>query len=108
MNGAYLASIIIMWVVAIYAAEEMWRYRRKLRAAIAQAGADAPLADWCRHMSLTVWTHTGSVFQTTFAELQASEHAAFRNWNVPIQVSIWSDQVDDDFKAVVARTEDCG
>lgn len=112
-DAVYWGSAALMWAVTITAYLWMRHWRLKLQEATADMRGkleehrlDAPLAEWCRHMTLTVWTHTGSVFQQTFAELAASDVPEFRNWNVPIQVSIWSDTVDDDFKAVVARTTD--
>lgn len=70
----------------------LWHHRRRLLAPARTTPnpRDAALAEWCRHMSLTVVTVTGSVFSTTFAELQASEVSEFRNWNVPLQVTVWS------------------
>jgi hypothetical protein len=71
--------------------------------------ADTILAEWCRHMSLTVLTVSGAVFSTTFGELAASDDPSFRTWNVPLQVTVWSDQADDvlteDVRQSVARGE---
>jgi hypothetical protein len=70
-----------------------------MRGKLVDHGQDAPLAEWCRHMSLTVITVTGAVFSTTFAELQASEAPTFRQWNVPTQVVVWSDLADEELTA---------
>ena len=71
------------------------RRTRTMAHLLAGTDQDRALADWCRHMSLTVVTHTGSVYSTTLAELNASEASDFRNWNVPIQITLWSDLDDD-------------
>lgn len=61
---------------------------------VAQAAMDAPLAEWCRHMSVTVVAHNGAVFTSTFAELQASQAPLCRQWSIPVSVTIESD-LDD-------------
>lgn len=98
----YWASAALMWAITIPACLWMRHWRLLLKAATTDLRGkqlehqlDAPLAEWCRHMSLTVVTVTGSVYSTTFAELQASEVPNIRNWNVPIQVTVWSDLEDD-------------
>lgn len=68
---------------------------RSMTRQLEQARKDGPLADWARHMSVTVITNTGSSFSTTFAELHTSEARNFRLWNGPLQVSIWHDQDHD-------------
>jgi hypothetical protein len=97
--------------MTLWAGGVLWLYRRRLRRATdrmveatARAGADAPLAEWCRHMNLTVITHTGTVFATTFAELQASEAPTFRNWNVPVQATVWSDLAEPELTEDVRAT----
>lgn len=76
---------------------------------ISPAPAGDSFAEWCRHISLTVVTHTGAVFSTTLPELAASEASTFRNWNVPIQVTLWSD-LDDEAVCQVPKStaDDCG
>jgi len=105
-TSAYWTSFAVMWAVTIFGAFVIRYWIRRLRMATAEmidraesARADAPLAEWCRHMSLTVITHTGTVFSTTFAELQASEAPTFRNWNVPMQITVWSDLADEELIA---------
>ena len=112
MNATYGVSLAICWTIT--AAGWMWmrHWRLKLRRAtmqlhhpLDQMVKDADTAEWCRHMSLTVITVSGAVFSTTFAELQASEVPMFRNWHVPTQVTVWSDQAEDILLAAVpART----
>lgn len=65
---------------------------------------DAVLADWCRHMQLTVVTVSGKVFSSSLADLQASEVPDYRNWNVPVQVVLWS--VLDEHAAKIAPKPD--
>lgn len=115
-DAVYWASGALMWVITTLAYVWMRSWRLQLQAATADMRAklvdheqDAPLAEWCRHMSLTVVTVSGAVFSTTFAELQASEAPTFRNWNVPVQVTVWSDQADEELTAearVAAATQD--
>lgn len=64
---------------------------RALAHLLAGAGDDAELANWCRHMSLTVVTHTGTVYSTTLEELSASDVPGWRCWNRPMQITVWSD-----------------
>jgi len=97
----YWASAALMWLVTTLAYAYMRHWRIQLKAATAdlqqksaQASVDAPLADWCRHMNLTVTAHTGTMFSVTFAELQGSQHPVFRIWNVPKQIIVWSDRAD--------------
>lgn len=99
----YWASAALMWPITAVAYMWMRHWRLQLQEATADMRGkldahqqDAPLADWCRHMSLTVITASGTVFSTTFAELQASEVPIFRNWNAPKQVTVWSDQADEE------------
>lgn len=113
MNGVYWASFLVMWAISAAAAWIMIYYRRKLLAALndnahiaTRGGTDAGLAEWCRHMSLTVVTHTGVVFSTTFAELHASPASTFRNWNVPVQVTVWSDLDDEAIRQVPQPIEE--
>lgn len=104
----YWASAALMWIVTALAYAFMRHWRLQLQAATHDMRArlddhkqDAPLAEWARHMSLTVVTHTGTVFSTTFAELAASDVPEFRNWNVPVQVTVWSDLADEELREVV-------
>lgn len=85
------------------------RRNRRVRLAgqvLGRACEDAPLAQWCRHMSLTVVTHTGTVFSTSLAELAVSDAPEFRSWNVPIQVCLWSDLDDYAASVVPAATKE--
>jgi len=113
VNTVYWVSMIIMWAVSLGACTDWWIQRRKLRAATedltrtaAQGALDAPLADWCRHTHLTVVTHTGTDFTVRLAELQADEQvtgrSAFRTWNVPVSITVWSD-TDEEAVADVSR-----
>lgn len=74
---------------------------------VARAAMDAPLAEWCRHMSVTVVAHSGAVFSSTFAELQASEAPLLRQWSIPVSVTIWSD-LDHDFADHVPEPDRSG
>jgi len=103
-DAVYWASAALMWLILPPAYLWMRHQRRKLQAATREMraqldGQDAALAEWCRHMSLTVITVTGAVFSTTFAELQASEAPTFRQWNVPTSVTVWSDLADEELTA---------
>lgn len=107
-DAVYWTSAALMWAVTISAYLWMRHWRLQLQAAtvdmrekLQEHRQDAPLAEWARHMSLTVVTVTGAVFSTTFAELQASDVPEFRNWNVPQQVTVWSDLADEELKEVV-------
>lgn len=106
MNGVYWASFALCWVITVSGWFWMRSWRLKLQAATADMrarlddrGSDGALAEWARHMSLTVITVTGAVFSTTFAELQASEAPTFRQWNVPTNVTVWSDLADEELTA---------
>lgn len=102
MNAIYWIFSGLSWTVV---SGVLWHNRRRLLTVhpATPNPRDAVLADWCRHMSLTVVTVSGAVFSTTFAELQSSEAPMFRNWNVPTQVTVWSDQADDTLLAEVPQ-----
>lgn len=107
---AYWASAALMWAVTggAYAWMRHWRLQlqeaaESMRAQLYDHKRDAALAEWCRHMSLTVITVSGSVFTITFEELQASAEPEFRNWHVPVQVTVWSDLLADDKMIVGIR-----
>jgi len=99
--------LIVLWACVFTAAGTAMtvqqircnRTTRTARALLRQSAEDAPLAEWCRHMSLTIVTVSGSVFSTTLAELQSSEAPTFRQWNVPTQVTLWSDLADEELTA---------
>lgn len=108
MNTTFWGTIAPAWVIAL-GAGFLWKGARRreaqaraeLRRRLVDQPKDAVLAEWCRHMSLTVITVTGAVFSTTLGELQASEAPTFRTWNVPTSVTIWSDQADEALTADV-------
>jgi len=112
-DAVYWGSAALMWVITAlaYAFMRHWRLQlqaatREMRGQLEQHRQDAPLAEWARHMSLTVVTHTGTVFSSTFPELAASDVPDFRNWNVPVQVTVWSDQADEELTAEVHVSAD--
>lgn len=99
-----MTGILTVWAVfSVLAGMAAGRYITARRRLLRTLAEDAALAEWCRHMSLTVVTHTGTVFSTTLPELQASEAPLFRSWNVPVQVTMWSDLLDDDLIADVPQ-----
>ena len=73
----------------------MWRRATLDRTALRQSIEDAALADWTRHMAVTVVTHTGGIWSMTLPELQADPHGDFRSWEKPLSVSLWSDRWSD-------------
>lgn len=60
----------------------------------APGAEDLALADWCRHMHITVITVTGTEFSMNLAAMRNSDASDFRSWNVPVSVTLWSDRYD--------------
>lgn len=78
-----------------------WHSRRPVPPALSFGLEDVELLEWCRHMSLTVITHTGATFSTTLPELARSEAPTFRSWNVPVQVIVWSVLDEEAYASVI-------
>jgi hypothetical protein len=115
-DTVYWASAAMMWLATSIAWVWMRHWRLQLQAATAEmngllpaARENAQFADWARNMSLTVITVSGAVFSATLPELAASEAPIFRSWNVPVQVTLWSNSADEELTAEVrmaAATQD--
>ena len=92
MTAVSVAACLLSFGAISVLAALMWRRATLDRTALRQNIEDAALADWTRHMAVTVVTHTGSIWSMTLPELHASEHGDFRSWEKPLSVSIWSDR----------------
>ncbi len=101
-----MTGLIALLVGASVGASVALAYRRRtlgrlirqvagFRDTLDQAAVDAALADWCRHMNLTVIGVSGAEFTTSLAQLHESEAPTMRSWNVPISVTVWSDRESD-------------